>query len=1013
MPSPDDRRVIRLNDVPYRLATGEGGNPLFQWSREMAAPDEMQPVRFHVPFGAFGIGSTTAALDSQFDYGFGIDTESWDQLAPGLLMSSAGLSLTAPITKLVAAAASGLATETVSAPTGASSGSPAWSNPTNITATDGNRASASLNDGQTSGTLIADTFGASLSEAPLGIAVAVQARYSGGSGGTAPTLSVQILDETGTAVGTAKQASIPSTEGYITFGGETDLWGVSGLSAADVNDADFGVAITATAPVSGGSSLLAIGTTAGTTASIAGSGTDWSSPANAATINSVAAFASSIPVNSTTDILRLTNFGISIPASATILGLRVNVRAKASSPGAGRGILSAQLVKAGAAAGTAKNLGVMSGGYTSHEGGSSGDLWGTTWTQAQVTASTFGIQFTVENDPLSSLTTDTLTASIDGVEIFVTYSPAAGSAWTVDVNHVTMTFSTRQATGKFLYAAHGNTLTKLNFSTENGLPEVSVEAAKDFTHGATTSTPPISDVIVLKDGRASTPAVLVGFDDQAQIQQITAIAASGADTYGSLSANAAYAGKFAVALGENNTQALVWKSMGSDGESSGAFCRINASQIVPGAKDFTNLQVWTPRSDTETPYQVGDLATSITGMTEYQRGLIAGKPGGVYAFDQNVNAYLIYGMASFGHSDNAKNMLAWQQSLLIPTAQDLAEVPARLDAVIGISTLIANRSPIQGYPTALASYGRYLFVAYYDGVSSYILRAKRRTHEQVPHELLWYPMAQVVGTKVEAMLVEEDQQSAVWLFWGTRRSTSGLIVVGDESDYVWDLGYTVLWPETKRRYAATGEWYSSIFGSPERLMQIESLIFYGRGLSGDTYYQPSVSWDGSSFLDIFAASPAIAANGRVRKVVDTSETITGYLGQIKLELVNPVPTDRPLLLGLTEGGEGAGGVIIQGQMQADTVDRFEATIDLAANQRLTRGTRTDTTARTAMSALRALQGTVARLHYEDWYGESTTAFVYINSVHSVPSKQEGGKEGERRVVIRGRHLVGHTVSYAS
>jgi hypothetical protein len=77
------------------------------------------------------------------------------------------------------------------------------------------------------------------------------------------------------------------------------------------------------------------------------------------------------------------------------------------------------LLKAGAASGSDK---ASTTDWTTSDSdrtyGNSTDLWGTTWTEAQVEASNFGIRLKVRN-----LTTSSRTASVDHVEIRVYYQP--------------------------------------------------------------------------------------------------------------------------------------------------------------------------------------------------------------------------------------------------------------------------------------------------------------------------------------------------------------------------------------------------------------------------------------------------------------------------------------------------------------------------------------------------------------------------------------------------------------
>lgn len=116
----------------------------------------------------------------------------------------------------------------------------AWTNPGNITANDGTTASCT---GGSSGAayLRASNFAFNIPADSLiqGFTVVVEmAESSTGS----ETVSVQLVGPAGTAIGTAKTFSCNGTALTLyTTGSATDLWGTTGLTAADVNDTDFGV----------------------------------------------------------------------------------------------------------------------------------------------------------------------------------------------------------------------------------------------------------------------------------------------------------------------------------------------------------------------------------------------------------------------------------------------------------------------------------------------------------------------------------------------------------------------------------------------------------------------------------------------------------------------------------------------------------------------------------------------------------------------------------------------------
>ena len=117
----------------------------------------------------------------------------------------------------------------------------------------------------------------------------------------------------------------------------------------------------------------------------------------------------------TTQYLKATNFGFSIPLDATITGRTVNVE-RSSTVGSTTNDNSIKLVKGGTISGNEKATGTAWGTSDSVATyGSSSDLWGLTLTPADVNLSTFGVV-------VSAITTLAATAQIDMVSITIDYT---------------------------------------------------------------------------------------------------------------------------------------------------------------------------------------------------------------------------------------------------------------------------------------------------------------------------------------------------------------------------------------------------------------------------------------------------------------------------------------------------------------------------------------------------------------------------------------------------------------
>jgi Tfp pilus assembly protein PilX len=118
--------------------------------------------------------------------------------------------------------------------------------------------------------------------------------------------------------------------------------------------------------------------------------------------------------------LDATSFGFAIPSDATITGIRVSLE-RGASVSDNIGDVDVYLLKGGSTTGITDHA--VSGDWGASDAirtyGSSTDLWGTTWTPANVNASNFGFRLKVDNDSSSSRT-----AYVDHVQITVYYTPA-------------------------------------------------------------------------------------------------------------------------------------------------------------------------------------------------------------------------------------------------------------------------------------------------------------------------------------------------------------------------------------------------------------------------------------------------------------------------------------------------------------------------------------------------------------------------------------------------------------
>jgi hypothetical protein len=159
---------------------------------------------------------------------------------------------------------------------------------------------------------------------------------------------------------------------------------------------------------------------AGTANSITGApcGTAaWSNTANATGIINNGTLARSTPaVGNNSACLELTNAGFSIPASSIIVGIRVDIRR--TTDRGNTNDANVQLIKGGTKIGTNKaTYNNWPQALTTVTYGGASDLWGTTWTVADINALNFGFSFAA----LRASGTNAPNIDVDGIEITVYY----------------------------------------------------------------------------------------------------------------------------------------------------------------------------------------------------------------------------------------------------------------------------------------------------------------------------------------------------------------------------------------------------------------------------------------------------------------------------------------------------------------------------------------------------------------------------------------------------------------
>src|SRR3954468_4742354 len=160
-------------------------------------------------------------------------------------------------------------------------------------------------------------------------------------------------------------------------------------------------------------------TSSGQRVPTAAAGTSWTSPTSVFTSNN--AYATySVAAGGTTNSLTATGFGFAIPSTAIIRGISVSIERHTS--------VSSTLkdydvyIKKASCTDPCGSDRSSSSYYSTSDTvssyGSTSDLWGKTWTAADINSSSFGLYYRIHNYSGSS----SATASIDQITLTVTYS---------------------------------------------------------------------------------------------------------------------------------------------------------------------------------------------------------------------------------------------------------------------------------------------------------------------------------------------------------------------------------------------------------------------------------------------------------------------------------------------------------------------------------------------------------------------------------------------------------------
>src|SRR3989344_5133946 len=142
------------------------------------------------------------------------------------------------------------------------------------------------------------------------------------------------------------------------------------------------------------------------------------------------------------EYLKATNFGFAIPDGSTILGIKVEIDRKEGNTQAAGGVKDSEvkIVKADATIGVTNKADTTNFWPTTEAVatyGSVSDLWGESWTSANINDADFGVVLSAINTKVSGGGA-TESAQVDFIRITITYGPASVTIGTIGTQTATV-----------------------------------------------------------------------------------------------------------------------------------------------------------------------------------------------------------------------------------------------------------------------------------------------------------------------------------------------------------------------------------------------------------------------------------------------------------------------------------------------------------------------------------------------------------------------------------------------
>lgn len=290
------------------------------------------------------------------------------------------------------------------------------------------------------------------------------------------------------------------------------------------------------------------------------------------------------------------------------------------------------------------------------------------------------------------------------------------------------------------------------------------------------------------------------------------------------------------------------------------------------AANITSVNNWS------TDYPIGGAEALINQVFAKNRWDYVLKDDGLWTFDEETSeeSNTLGDLEEWKSTEN-RAFAHWHDAIMLCTRAGLYRFLAQAAArTVGIEEVSVNENVLQdAYPTAATSLGHWLYVAYYDGATTYILMCRRAREGDLS---MGSPMVTV---------------SVIDTFPGQCRAMKITNLGGTTELYygrALTVGYIPLTPDgVPASFRVTGsvvvDFPPSDLGEPMTIKQMQSLEIVGRNAAAGRTVQMAASFDDGAFNNVGAIVNALTSTYAKRSWTRGSND-SGRVLQLRTTLAN-------------------------------------------------------------------------------------------------------------------------------